>query len=232
MRLRGWPEGLRGYRIAVLADLHLGGEWSVRRAERAIEMALGESPDFVALVGDYVNVWQPESAGWIGETLEPLVTMKGAVAAVPGNHDYQLGVPSLLAPIFGELDIRLLRNESWAHGGVTWVGVDSAVENRSRPERAMAGVEGPAVCLWHEPDLVGTLPPGCALMLSGHTHGGQGRVLGRFKPHKTRLGARYVEGFFADAPTPLYVSRGVGTTLFPTRLDVPPEVSLLTLEPA
>ena len=231
LRLRGWPETLRGYRIAVLADLHLGGEWSVRRAKRAVAMALGESPDFVALVGDYVNVWQPESARWIGETLEPILAMGGAAAAVPGNHDYQLGVPSLFAPILGELEIRLLRNESFERDGVTWVGVDSAVENRSKPTKAMAGVEGPAVCLWHEPDLVGDLPPGCALMLSGHTHGGQGRILGRFKPHKTRLGARYVEGFFPDAPTPLYVSRGVGTTLFPTRLDVPPEVSLLTLEP-
>ena len=95
----------------------------------------------------------------------------------------------------------------------------------------MRGVRGPAVCLWHEPDLVADLPSGCALTLSGHTHGGQGRLFGRFKPVKTRLGARYVEGFFPDAPTPLYVSRGVGTTLFPLRLDVPPEVSLLTLEP-
>ena len=232
LRLPLWPERLRGYRIAVLADLHLGGEWSVRRAQRAIAMALGESPDFVALVGDYVNVWQPGSAGWIGETLEPLSKMKGAAAAVPGNHDYQLGVPSLLAPIFNELDIRLLRNESFKGDGVTWVGVDSAVEKRAKPKKAMAGVEGPAVCLWHEPDLVGELPPGCALMLSGHTHGGQGRILGRFKPHKTRLGTRYVEGFFPNTPTPLYVSRGVGTTLFPTRLDVPPEVSLLTLERA
>ena len=55
--------------------------------------------------------------------------------------------------------------------------------------------------------------------------------MGRFKPAKTRLGRKYVEGFYPDAPTPLYVSRGVGTTLFPMRLDVPPEVSLLTLEP-
>lgn len=232
LRLPGWPERLRGYRVAVLADLHLGGEWSVRRAQRAIAMALDASPDFVALVGDYVNVWQPDSAKWIGDTLEPLLLMNGAVAAVPGNHDYQLGVPSLFAPIFDELNIRLLRNEHWRHEGIDWVGVDSVIEGVDDPKKAMQGVEGPAICLWHEPDAVAELPKGCSLMLSGHAHGGQGRLFGRFKPVKTKMGRLYVEGFFPDAPTPLYVSRGVGTTLFPLRIDVPPEVSLLTLIPA
>lgn len=232
LRLPGWPERLRGYRIAVLADLHLGGEWSVRRAQRAVALALDASPDFVALVGDYVNIWQLDSPRWIGDTLEPLLLMDGAVAAVPGNHDYHGGDPSLLAPIFRELNVRFLRNESWTHDGVTWVGVDSAVEKTARPREAMRGVRGPAVCLWHEPDLVADLPPGCSLMLSGHTHGGQGRLLRRFKPVKTYMGSRYVDGFFPEAPTPVYVSRGVGTTLFPVRLDVAPEVSLLTLEPA
>ena len=231
LRLPGWPERLRGYRVAVLADLHLAGEWSVRRAQRAVAMALDASPDFVALVGDYVNLWSLASPAWIGDTLEPLLLMDGAAAAVPGNHDYMGGDPRLLAPLFRELNVRLLRNESWIRDGVTWVGVDSAVERHDRPRVAMRGVRGPAVGLWHEPDAVVKLPPGCSLMLSGHAHGGQGRLFGRFKPVKTRMGSQYVDGFFPDAPTPLYVSRGVGTTLFPLRLDVPPEVSLLTLNP-
>lgn len=231
LRLPGWPERLRGYRIAVLADLHIGGEWSIRRAQRAIALALDASPDFVALVGDYVNLWQLDSPRWVGDALEPLLLMNGAAAAVPGNHDYHHGDASLLAPILGELNVKLLRNESWKHEGITWVGVDSAIQRADRPEEAMQGVEGPAVCLWHEPDLVDRLPRGCSLMLSGHAHGGQGRLLRRFKPVKTKLGTKYVDGFFPNTPTPLYVSRGVGTTLFPMRLDVPPEVSLLTLLP-
>lgn len=230
--LAGWPEHLAGFKIAVLADLHLGGPYSVRRAKLAAHMAIDTQPDLVALVGDYVNVWQPDSAAWIGEALEPLRAMEGAVVAVPGNHDYQLGDPELLAPIFKELQIHLLRNETWQYRDVTWVGVDSAVEEHADPERAMRGVASPAVCLWHEPDLVEYLPAGCQLMLSGHAHGGQGRLLRRYKPVKTYLGSKYVEGFFHDAPTPLYVSRGVGTTLFPLRIDVPPEVTLLSLFPA
>ena len=142
------------------------------------------------------------------------------------------GLPDLLAPIFDELNVRFLRNERWRRDGIDWVGIDSAIEGMSRAAGGSARASRrPAVCLWHEPDMVDELPPGCALMISGHAHGGQGRLLGRFKPAKTKLGRKYVEGFFPDAPTPLYVSRGVGTTLFPMRLDVPPEVSLLTLEP-
>lgn len=48
---------------------------------------------------------------------------------------------------------------------------------------------------------------------------------------KTDLGRKYPRGFYPDAPTPLYVSRGVGTTLLPMRFLCPPEVAILTLEP-
>lgn len=229
--LSRWPESLRGTRIAVLADLHVGGEYSLRRARRAAELAASQKPDAVALVGDFVNLWQPDSEAWLREALEPLRDLGGAAFAIPGNHDYHRGDPARLEPVFQGLGIQLLRNASMKLGGITWVGVDSAVEKEARPAQAMRGVEGPAVVLWHEPDLVESLPPGGALMLSGHAHGGQGRLLGRYTPVRTKLGRRYVDGFYPDAPTPLYVSRGVGTTLFPFRHDVPPEVSLLTLIP-
>jgi uncharacterized protein len=67
-------------------------------------------------------------------------------------------------------------------------------------------------------------------MISGHTHGGQFRAPWGWAPMKTRNGERYLEGFFPDAPTPLYVSRGIGTTGPPSRLNCPPEVSVLSLE--
>jgi predicted MPP superfamily phosphohydrolase len=231
LALPGWPEHLRGYRLVQLADFHVQDERSLRVAKQAVAFALEEAPDMIAITGDFVERWKLDSARMVGDLLEPLLLMNGAVVAIPGNHEYTNGDPELLSPILDELNIKFLRNESWKHGGITWVGVDSFNEQRADPHLAMKDVEGPAIALWHEPDLVWLLPKGCALQLSGHSHGGQFKIPPGYPPMKTRNGQIYIEGFFPDAPTPLYVSRGIGTTFFPSRLGCPPEVSVLTLVP-
>ncbi len=226
-----WPEELRGFRIALLADFHLRGPYSMKLCQRAVAATLAADPDMVAIVGDVVSYWAPEFPALVGEMLEPLLMMEGSVVAVYGNHDSVLGPASTLGTIYKELNIKLLQNESWEHKGITWVGVDSAAAYWAEPKRAMEGVTAPAVCLWHEPDLVDRLPKGCSLMVSGHSHGGQFRFPGGYTPMHTDLGRRYPRGFYPKAPTPLYVSQGIGTTGPPSRFLCPPEVSILTLVP-
>lgn len=227
-----WPERLRGFRIALLTDFHIGSKVSVALTKRAIAMALDESPDMIVIAGDFVDRWRSATPWLLGECLEALLLMEGNVVAIPGNHDYYGADPELLSMICDELNIKMLRNEVWKHLGISWVGVDSAYEGKADPVAAMARHSEPAIAIWHEPDLVNLLPTGCALQLSGHSHGGQFRFPGGYTPMHTNLGRRYPRGFYSDAPTPLYVSRGVGTTLFPSRLFCPPEVALLTLVPA
>jgi predicted MPP superfamily phosphohydrolase len=234
LRLPRWPKRLDGFKIAVLADLHIRDLPSAELARRAVELTLDESPDFVLLPGDVVGYWKLDSPMLLEHALEPLILMQGNVVASAGNREYWEGDASLLAAILPELNIKVLRNESWNHSEINWVGVDSANAGKHDPERAMSSVRGedPIIVLWHEPDLVAELPPGASLMVSGHTHGGQFRTPWGWPPMTTESGRKYLEGFFPDAPTPLYVSRGIGTTGPPSRLFCPPEVSILTLESA
>ncbi len=238
LRLPGWPERLDGYKIAVLADLHLRDRYSLALARRAVEMALDAAPDIVVLPGDLVGSWKPQSEALVREALGPLAALGGNAIAIPGNHEYWRGEPSRLTPVLDELEIRWLRNETWVHHGIHWIGLDSAVEKRARVPslealRAVeeaAGKESlPRIALWHEPDAVDALEGSCTLMISGHSHGGQFRFPGGLTPMHTKLGKRYVRGFYPEASTPLYVSRGVGTTGPPSRFLCPPEVSLLSL---
>ncbi len=231
LRLPRWPEHLRGFRIALLSDFLLRGRYSLSICRQAIVSALAESPDMVVIAGDFVSYWSLESPKLLGELLEPLLLMNGSVVAVPGNHDYSLGSPEILGLILDELNIKLLRNESWDHLGVTWVGIDSAIARRADPCAAMEGVESPAVVVWHEPDLVDLLPRVPSLMVSGHSHGGQFRFPGGFTPMHTKLGKKYPRGFYPDTRIPLYTSRGIGTTGPPSRFNCPPEVAILTLIP-
>ncbi len=230
--LPGWPERLRGFRIAFLTDFHIGSKASVVLARQAVAMALDEVPDMVVIGGDFVEDWSTSSGWLLEDCLELLLLMEGNVVAVPGNHDYNRGDADLLEPVCDNLNITLLRNEVWKHAGVTWVGIDSFTGGRSNPEKAMDLVtDEPAIAIWHEPDLVTRLPEGCTLQLSGHSHGGQFRFPGGFTPMHTNFGKNYPRGFYPNAPTPLYVSRGIGTTLLPSRFLCPPEVSILTLVP-
>jgi len=234
LNLPRWPKRLEGYTIAVLADLHVRDLYSVELAQRAVALALDENPDIVVLPGDLVGHWRSNSPWLLEAVLEPLLLMGGAVIATPGNHEYWGGDASLLAPILDELNIRYLRNQLWRHAGITWVGIDSLNAGKANPGGVLSEAlvsDDPVVVLWHEPDAVDLLPAGADLMIAGHSHGGQWRFPWGWTPMTTRNGRKYVEGFFPEAPTPLYVSRGVGTTGPPARLGVLPEVSILRLMP-
>jgi len=70
-----------------------------------------------------------------------------------------------------------------------------------------------------------------ALMLAGHTHGGQLTLpLGVVTLNPAHLVFRYVQGLYVDpGGQMLYVNAGLGTTFFPLRTGVPPEITLLEL---
>ena len=67
---------------------------------------------------------------------------------------------------------------------------------------------------------------------AGHTHGGQVSLpwLGPLYTG-THLGRSFDRGLFRFAGTPLFITAGVGTSVIPIRLGVPPDVALLTLVP-
>jgi predicted MPP superfamily phosphohydrolase len=96
--------------------------------------------------------------------------------------------------------------------------------------RVIRGACPNLILLAHTPS---RLPEAAALsvplMLSGHTHGGQivlpglGAIAAREFP--------VVAGSARRESTAVFVSRGVGTMYVPVRLNCPPEVNVITIEP-
>lgn len=92
--------------------------------------------------------------------------------------------------------------------------------------------EAPRVLLQHSPGLFEEDPPAYIrafdLILSGHTHGGQVTALGW--PLYTPVGSgRFNRGWYNTAWGPLYVSKGVGTSVLPVRLGARPEIAVFEL---
>ena len=84
--------------------------------------------------------------------------------------------------------------------------------------------------LAHEPDIFPQVPDRVALTLAGHTHAGQIRlplVCRHFVPSK--YGARFAYGHVVEDNRHMVVSGGLGTSIVPVRLGVPPEIVHITL---
>lgn len=63
-------------------------------------------------------------------------------------------------------------------------------------------------------------------MLSGHTHGGQINLFG-FVPFKPKGSGKYLKGWYTDKK--IYVSKGIGTSIFPARFMAKAEIAVFKL---
>jgi len=94
---------------------------------------------------------------------------------------------------------------------------------------AKVPVGAPLILAAHEPDLFPQVPDRVSLTVSGHTHGGQVRLFG-YSPHvPSQYGNRFAYGHIVEDGRNLVVSGGLGMSVLPVRLGVPPEIVLITL---
>ena len=87
--------------------------------------------------------------------------------------------------------------------------------------------DSPVILLAHEPDIFPRVPPRVALTLSGHTHGGQIRCFGYSPMVPSRFGNRYAYGHVVEDGRHLIVSGGLGCSVLPVRIGVPPEIVMV-----
>jgi predicted MPP superfamily phosphohydrolase len=95
---------------------------------------------------------------------------------------------------------------------------------------AQVRTDDPVLLLVHEPDIFPRVPDRVALTLAGHTHGGQIRlpfIWPAFVPSK--FGKRFAYGHIVEDGRHMIVSGGLGTSVVPARLGVPPEVVRIEL---
>ena len=229
IRVSGLAAALSGLRIGFLTDLHRSQTVSHEMAESAVRALLGEAPDLIILGGDYVTWGDRRYVGAAAEALAPLEAPHG-VFAVLGNHDDDRDMPNALSAK-GITVLRDARTQLTIKGEpLDLAGIRFWTRKPGDIARVIRGASANLILLAHTPS---RLPEATALaiplMLSGHTHGGQivlpglGAIAAREFP--------IVAGSARREATAAFVSRGVGTVYIPVRLNCPPEVAVLTLEP-
>ena len=254
---RQWASG-PALRIAVLTDLHFGEPFvSLARLDEIVAMTNSLSPDLICLLGDFepghrfVSRAVPR-ADW-ARSLAALKAPLG-VHTVLGNHDWwsddEAQLRCTTVPLAGRAlmnaGLPVLDNDAVPlvkEGRRFWVvGLADQLAYHASGRRpigrhnlasALAQVSdaAPILLLAHEPDIFAKVPDRIALTLSGHTHGGQVRLLGYSPLVPSDYGNRYAYGHVVETGRHLVVSGGLGPGKLPVRLGVPPEIVLIDLAP-
>lgn len=235
------PETFEGFKIAHVSDLH--NAVFGRKNERLLSLIRAAEPDIIAITGDLIDSRHTDidSALAFVEAAAEIAP----VYYVTGNHESRLDFDEI-EPRLIAAGARVLRNEAEdiGRGGerIRLAGIDDpsfirtggTAEERAAAELEQLGDGGGTftVLLAHRPELVEVYAEyGAGLVLSGHAHGGQVRLpfLGGLYAPGQGLLPEYDSGLYSLGETQMVVSRGLGNSVAPLRVNNRPELVIVTL---
>jgi predicted MPP superfamily phosphohydrolase len=222
-------------RAVQLTDIHAGVYMTPDMMRRYADQVIALEPEILFLTGDYISnstVFFPGFAAEMGRVRTRLGTF-----ATLGNHENWYGGREYYREELKRHGIELLQNEHrlFRAGQERFAvaGIDDLRSGDPDLPAALAAVPPgiPTILLSHRPEIFpAAAARGVALTLSGHYHGGQVKIsLAGGDLSLAHVSTPYPEGLYRIGDSRLYVSRGIGTTFTPVRLNAPPEVTLLRL---
>jgi len=239
------PDPFAGMKVVQISDFHFQEYTEATFVEAVVRRVNEVAPDLVVMTGDFVSskpLPQRFAARMGYHCAELLGRLECPLRyAILGNHDVLVGARTVTdalhthgIPVLANSFVPLERDgrRLWLAGIAdalqAWPDLTAALPRRRNPERE------PLILLAHEPDFADhAVGHQIALTLSGHTHGGQ--ILIPFLPPLLlpEMGTRYVHGLFRLGDgMQLYVNRGIGAVNLPFRFRCPPEITVITLQPA
>jgi len=233
-----------GIRILHLSDLH--GAWFGKEQSRIVKHAEAIRPDVIVITGDFIDKRCDEQAA-----VSLIERMSGIapVYCVTGNHEELerragTGTYERLLEAVAEMEnAAFLRGETvYLTDKITLTGADDIpfAGGLSAYPGYLAGLGERAegefrILLAHRPEMFGAYDSaGFDLTLSGHAHGGQFRlpVIGGVLAPGQGFFPEYDSGLFMDENVRMmYVSRGLGNSVFPLRLFNRPEMTVIEILP-
>jgi predicted MPP superfamily phosphohydrolase len=216
-------------RVVQVSDLHVHGIGTLER--QLLEQLHDAQADLIVITGDSID--RANSLPLLDTLLAEFPTAPRRLA-IMGNWEYKSGAGlRSMERTYERHGIELLVNRSveLEHRGRTIrvTGLDDIMGGRPDAVAALhdARPVDQHLVLAHCPITRDSLqmPSGhpVSLVLSGHTHGGQVAPFG-IATHLPPGSGRYVAGWYRDGGPPMYVSRGIGTSLLPIRIGATPEL--------
>ena len=237
---------LKNLKLLQISDLHVEEtRISLWRVRRMVEMLNRMHPDAIFITGDFLSM-----RGGMEVCLKALDALRRppfGIWAIPGNTDEIFYSEEELASLAKAHGITMLVNEkrnlAWGNRApFCLAGVNDPTYGRDNLDLTLK--EGgaptghqdilPVLLLAHSPSqriVTEAAQRQVALLLVGHTHGGQMGIdwIRRLSPYADRT--PYIRGLYHVQGMPLYVNRGIGTKTRELRLLCRPEITVLKVTP-
>lgn len=237
----GAPEAFSGFKIVQISDLH-NAEFGTDN-QKLIDILKSEAPDAIVITGDLIDARRTNTE--IAESFARRCMEIADCYYVPGNHEARLGdtYDAFESALIAD-GVNVLRNGSVRirkeMDAIRIIGVDDpafakasdAITNLDAALEALSSDDF-TILLAHRPELIDEYSKwGIDLVLSGHAHGGQIRLPGIGGLYAPGQGffPRYTSGNYTVGDTEMIVSRGIGNSAFPLRVNDRPEVVIVTLK--
>ena len=238
------PETFQGFRIAQVSDFH-NAEIGEDNA-KLLAMLEKANPDIIVITGDVIDSYHTDievSLAFVEKAVEI-----APCYYVTGNHEARLSKEVylnfeekmeeygaqvlhdeaiLLEKDGGYLSLAGLDDPSFAmrHNGIRYSNMANHIKELFDGEHFQ-------ILLSHRPELFEDyVDAGVDLVFSGHAHGGQFRLpfIGGVVAPNQGFFPKYDAGLFSENGTNMPVSRGIGNSIFPVRLNNRPEIIMVEL---
>ncbi len=230
------------YKITHISDLH-----NVRFGngnQRLLSEINNSSPDIIVITGDLVDSRRTNIKIAVDFASEAVKI--APVYYVTGNHEARIADYGELEKGLNEAGVTVLHNESVTitkgNSQIQLIGADDPnyILKYDKGNSVKKFLEEYSSCKDSFKILLTHRPEGfeeyCEaemnLIFSGHAHGGQIRlpVIGGIYAPNQGFFPKYDAGLYTDGDTNMIVSRGLGNSAFPLRMNNRPEIVTVTLK--
>ena len=238
------PEAFAGFRIAQVSDLHnkdFGEGYG-----QLLTLLSQINPDIIVVTGDLIDSRQTDLD--IALEFARQAIKLAPVYYVSGNHEARVREYEDLKMGLAEAGVVVLENQKLQitreGENITLMGIDDPSfqedylfgDSKSVARQAIENIQnesdGYTILLSHRPELFDLyVETEIDLVFSGHAHGGQFRLpfVGGLVAPNQGFFPEYDAGLFSEGSTNMIISRGVGNSIIPIRLNNRPEIVVVTL---
>ena len=233
------PKELNGLKIAHISDVHLPKNAS--DIDSIVNLVNGQKPDLIVMTGDIIDSSADLNTCGLNRLCKGLSEITKTYA-VTGNHEIMNGLvdewTSILTVnnvevIDNEIEIFTKHNKSIAIGGLK-EGSEYKLENLKDTKDIK---DIPMILLAHRPELFESYSSNSysiipTIVFSGHAHGGQFRMpffnQGFVAPNQGFF-PKYTSGLYNSNNVDMIVSRGLGNSIIPFRINNRPHLPIIEL---
>ena len=239
------PDYFDGFEIAQISDLH-NAEFGDDNKDLLVLLSQIK-PDVIVLTGDLIDSRHTDieiALDFAGKAVQI-----APVYYVTGNHEARVPEYEQLKTGLTDLGVTVLENQKVQitkdGESITLMGIqdpsfrtdylfgDAESVSRQAITSLQNESDGFTVLLSHRPELFDLyVDTGVDLVFSGHAHGGQFRlpIVGGLVAPNQGFFPKYDAGQFIEENTTMIVSRGVGNSIIPFRINNPPEIVVVELK--